>query len=205
MENSLEQKRIGVFGGTFNPPHLGHLKLVSEIADRLSLSDVIIIPTYIPPHKAPKELAAGTHRVEMCALTFEKDSRFHVSGMELERKGKSYTYDTLVELKNIYPETHFYLIIGSDMLLTFDEWHRYEDVLKLCTVCAAERDGEEQPIKKYGIPKVFEGHDLIITEFSPLTISSGEIREMIKASQDISNFVTQEVKDYIADNKLYIG
>jgi len=196
--------RIGVFGGTFNPPHLGHLKLVSEIADRLHLDKVLIIPTFLPPHKITKDLASGEDRLQMCRLTFGKDSRFQVSAMEIERGGKSYTFETLSELKREYPHSELFLIIGSDMLLTFEKWRRYEDILNLCTVCAAERDNEQNPIKKFGVPKLFEGHNLILAEFSPINISSSRIREMIESSQDISGFVTQEVKRYIARRKLYI-
>jgi|LSQX01.1.fsa_nt_gb nicotinate-nucleotide adenylyltransferase len=196
--------RIGVFGGTFNPPHLGHLKLVSETADRLELDRVIIIPAFLPPHKEAKLLACGEDRLEMCRLTFGEDSRFQVSAMEIERGGKSYTYDTLCELRMYFPHSELFLIIGSDMLLTFEKWHRYEDILNLCTVCAAERDSEQNPIKKHGLPKIFEGHNLILTEFSPVNISSSKIRQMIRSSQDIGGVVTQEVKRYIDDRKLYL-
>ena len=94
---------IGVFGGTFNPPHLGHLRLVRRFADRLSMSKVLIIPTYMPPHKQTGELASKEDRLNMCRLMFSCDDRFKVSSIETDRGGKSYTYDTLKELKGLYP------------------------------------------------------------------------------------------------------
>ncbi|HZJ77264.1 MAG TPA: nicotinate (nicotinamide) nucleotide adenylyltransferase [Clostridia bacterium] len=204
MTKTSEHKKIGVFGGTFNPPHLGHLKLVSDFADKLSLSDVLIIPTYTPPHKQADGLVSSEHRLRMCSLTFERDKRFHVCDIEIKREGKSYTFDTLTALSELYPSAHFYLIIGSDMLLSFDEWHRYKDVLNLCTICAAERDTTNNPLKKHGIPSLFKGHNLIVLDFKPLSVTSSLIRKMIKTHQDISPFVAQEVIQYIADNNLYL-
>ena len=131
--------RLGIFGGTFNPPHMGHIRLVTAIADKLQLDRVLIIPASVPPHKHVLNLARSRDRFEMCRLSFEGDRRFSVSDTELRRVGKSYTYDTLCEIKREYPDAELFLIVGSDMLATFDEWYRYHDILMMCTLCAASR------------------------------------------------------------------
>ena len=131
--------RLGIFGGTFNPPHMGHIRLVTAIADKLQLDHVLIIPASVPPHKHVLNLARSRDRFEMCRLSFEGDRRFSVSDTELLRVGKSYTYDTLCEIKKKYPDAELFLIVGSDMLATFDEWYRYHDILMMCTLCAASR------------------------------------------------------------------
>ena len=128
--------RLGIFGGTFNPPHMGHIRLVTAIADKLQLDRVLIIPASVPPHKHVLNLARSRDRFEMCRLSFEGDRRFSVSDTELLRVGKSYTYDTLCEIKKKYPDAELFLIVGSDMLATFDEWYRYHDILMMCTLCA---------------------------------------------------------------------
>ena len=93
--------RIGIFGGTFNPPHKGHKKLALEIKEKAELDMIIIIPTFTPPHKEGKDLASGEHRIKMCEMMFTEDF-FTVSDMEIKRQGKSFTYDTLLELKKFY-------------------------------------------------------------------------------------------------------
>ena len=109
--------KIGVFGGTFNPPHEGHKKLALEFMSRLSLDLLLIVPTYIPPHKLSDFLADGADRLEMCRLTFlPLGEKVSVSDMELRRHGKSYTVDTLRELKERYPKDELLFLMGSDML-----------------------------------------------------------------------------------------
>ncbi len=93
------KKKIGVFGGTFNPPHNGHIYLVNEVTDRLGLDKVLIVPSCVPPHKIPGKLAGGSERLEMCRLAFDDNEKFEVSSIELDRGDKSYTVETLRELK----------------------------------------------------------------------------------------------------------
>lgn len=186
---------IGVFGGTFNPPHLGHLRLVRRFADRLSMHEVLIIPTYMPPHKQAGELASKEDRLNMCRLMFSCDKRFKVSSIETDRGGKSYTYDTLKELKGFYPDDTLYLIVGSDMLRTFDSWYRPEGILLLCTLCAAARDGG-------GLPQIV-AEKVILDDMEPFVISSTEIRETVKNNGDIKPFVGEAVARYILQRGLY--
>ena len=108
-------EKLGVFGGTFNPIHNGHLSLCTQICDALGLSKVLLIPTAIPPHKRVDGLADGRHRLAMCRLAVQGDPRFFVCDLELRRQGNSYTADTLRELEEIYPNTRFFLLMGTDM------------------------------------------------------------------------------------------
>ena len=107
-----ENCEIGIFGGTFNPPHKGHTRLAREAVEKLGLDRMLIVPSCIPPHKIPGKLASGEDRLEMCRLAFCKDSRFEVSSIELDRGSKSYTVETLRELKKIYPDD--IIIIKAD-------------------------------------------------------------------------------------------
>ena len=188
---------IGVFGGTFNPPHLGHLRLVRRFADRLSMSEVLIIPTYLPPHKESSELASCEDRLSMCRLMISGDKRFKISTIETDRGGKSYTYDTLKALKEIYPDDTLYFIVGSDMLRTFDSWYRPDGILELCTLCAAARDS-------CGLPRAV-ADNVILDDMSPFEISSTEIREAVEKNRDIVPFVGEAVAAYILQRGLYAG
>lgn len=188
-------QKIGVFGGAFNPPHKGHIRLACDFADRLSLNKIIIIPTFIPPHKSAEYLASPADRLEMCRLAFGGDPRFEISAMEINRGGKSYTYDTLMELKKIYKQAEFYLIIGSDMFLSFDTWYRYKDIIQMCTICTAARENHTVMIKK--------GVNAVISDMPALEINSTELRDKRKNGEDIRAFVGEAVAAYIIDRGLY--
>ena len=133
--------KIGLFGGTFNPVHNGHINLVKNFKDKLSLDKVLVIPTAVPPHKQAESLVSSEDRLNMCRLAFS--SLAEVSDVEIERGGRSYTVETLEELKKIYKDDDLYFLVGSDMLLSFKRWYRWEDILTMCTLCATDRDNEE--------------------------------------------------------------
>ena len=187
--------KIGVFGGAFNPPHKGHVRLAREFADRLSLDEVLVIPSFIPPHKSAGSLAPAEDRLEMCRLAFCGDPRFTISAMEIDRGGKSYTYDTLLEIKKQNPSAELFLIIGSDMYSSFKTWHRYKSILELCTVCTASREKGAAP-QNSGIAAV-------ISDLPAYEISSTQIRDMVDNGADISEFTGESVAEYISDRGLY--
>ena len=136
--------KIGVFGGTFNPIHQGHLSLATQFADRLGLDRVLLIPTAIPPDKSAQDLAPAEHRLNLCRLAAKTDPRFVPCDLELRREGPSYTVMTLRELRNAYPkEDEFFLLMGSDMFLTFESWYMAGEIALLCTLCGGARDGGE--------------------------------------------------------------
>ena len=155
QQNPLSRQRIGVFGGAFDPPHLGHLKLASTAVTDLNLDTLIFVPTGQAPHKQRMGTGAS-HRLRMAQLAFEQvdlsDSngsssssgsgntvKFAVDERELKRTGVSYTIDTLLELKREHPDAHLYLIVGADQARVFDTWHRWTDILQIATLAVAAR------------------------------------------------------------------
>ncbi len=199
--------RIGIFGGTFNPVHIGHKRLAEEMKNRARLDKIIIMPAFTPPHKAGKELADGSHRLEMCRLMFTED-HFSVSDLELKRQGKSYTVDTLTALKELYPEDELFLIIGSDMLLSFDRWYRYEDILSMATLCVASRLNEVSfaDLSRYSSDTLgldSSKDEVILADIKPFECSSTEIRKKIRDGTEVRKLVTDKVYDYLRLNLLY--
>lgn len=173
--------RIGIFGGTFNPPHNGHKKLAGELPGRLSLDLLIIIPTHIPPHKGASLLASDRDRLNMCRLCFE-DEHTVVSDIELKREGKSYTVDTIAEIKKLYPDDEIYFLMGSDMLLSFHSWREPEKILETANICAVSRhSGETKKLEEY-IRNHFAAckEKFTVIDFEPVDISSTEIREGLR-------------------------
>ena len=190
--------KIGVFGGTFNPPHNGHVRLAKAAADELKLDKLLVIPSCIPPHKIAAKLADGQERLEMCRLAFGCDPRFEVSPMELERGSRSYTVETLRELKALYPDSELYFIVGSDMLESFDKWYLWQEILSLSVLCAASReDGYNPDLSRFG--KLAERIKIITLD--PLEVSSTQIRN--SAGEVSSELLDPKVAAYIREHGLY--
>lgn len=190
--------KIGVFGGTFNPPHNGHVRLAKAAADELKLDKLLVIPSCIPPHKIAAKLADGQERLEMCRLAFGCDPRFEVSPMELERGSRSYTVETLRELKALYPDSELYFIVGSDMLESFDKWYLWQEILSLSVLCAASRDeGYSPDLSRFG--KLAERIKIITLD--PLEVSSTQIRN--SAGEVSSELLDPKVAAYIREHGLY--
>lgn len=195
--------RIGIFGGTFNPPHQGHKKLALEFMSRLSLDLMMIIPTYTPPHKEAPDLATGEDRLNMCRLCFS-ESCFLVSDIELRRKGKSYTVNTLQQLREQYPDDELFFVMGSDMLLSFHTWREPEEILNLATVCAAGReDGLTAELCGYIKSRYPHREDrFVVFDFDPLEVSSTWIRKYPKEAME-KDLICDGVENYIQERGLY--
>ncbi|MDY6017318.1 MAG: nicotinate (nicotinamide) nucleotide adenylyltransferase [Oscillospiraceae bacterium] len=191
---------MGVLGGTFNPPHVGHLRLAKAAADEIGMDKVLIVPSCIPPHKLPGKLADGKARLEMCRIAFSCDSRFEISSIELDRGSRSYTVETLRELKKQYPDDELYFIIGSDMLETFTGWYLWEEILSLARICAASRENGYNPDLS-GFTEE-QKKRIILLKLPPLEISSTELRGAI-ARGDNSELLDPAVAEYIRRNGLY--
>lgn len=190
--------KIGVFGGTFNPPHNGHIRLAKAAADELKLDKLLVIPSCIPPHKIAAKLADGQERLEMCRLAFGCDPRFEVSPMELERGSRSYTVETLRELKALYPDSELYFIVGSDMLESFDKWYLWQEILSLSVLCAASREeGYSPDLSRFG--KLAERIKIITLD--PLEVSSTQIRN--SAGEISPELLDPKVAAYIREHGLY--
>ena len=140
--------KIGIFGGTFNPPHIGHVRAAQASARELKLDRLLVIPDFLPPHK---DLAPGSpdgeERLRLCRIAFGGIKKCRVSDMELRRGGRSYTVDTLRRVRETYPQAKLYLLMGTDMLLCFEEWREFEEILSMATLAVFARgEGEERQI-----------------------------------------------------------
>lgn len=198
---------IAIFGGTFNPPHLGHKRLIKAFTKKHEFDKILIVPTFIPPHKTSKDLASCEDRLNMCKLAF-KEPEFEISDIEIKRRGKSYTYLTLKELQRKYLNTKMYLVVGSDMFLSFHQWKNSEKIFDMCTVCAATRKGtigieELYSYANQNFPAQRHNMQIELIDFKPLEISSTKLREMIEQDMSISHFVDESVLKYIYSRGLY--
>ncbi len=194
--------RIGIYGGAFNPVHKGHVKLAEEIKEKAHLDKIIIIPSGLSPHKSSGQLIDSEHRLEMCRLAFD-DEYFEVSDLEIRREGKSYTIDTVTELKSVYPDDELYLIMGSDMLLSFHKWYRYEDILSMVTLCATTRQDDISTDELLRYSEDVLKKEVIIIDFEPFECSSTQVRNALLEGEDATSLVGEKVMDYVAENALY--
>lgn len=199
--------RIGIFGGTFNPPHYGHLRLAEEMKTAAFLDKILIMPTSTPPHKVSSDLAYEKDRFEMCRLMFSK-KYFEVSDIEIRRKGKSYSIDTVTELKRLYPDDELFLIIGSDMLLSFHKWYRFQDILNSVTLCVATREDEisTENLLQYANEALgLKFGEVIISPINAFVCSSTDVRNKIRAGENTDSLLPKEIREYIMKNNLYKG
>lgn len=197
-------KKIAIFGGAFNPIHLGHINLALKFDIRIKFDKILLIPTHIPPHKDSQDLIAGEHRLKMCQLVSEHYPQFDCSDMELKRAGKSFTVDTVHQLKEMYPEDKLYMIVGSDMFLSLDSWHCSSDLLKMVTVCAAAREtGEYNQLIEKQLRLDTMGVKSVICEIQAIPISSTLIRSRIRQGLSVEGLLPDYVHSYIAEHHLY--
>ena len=200
--------KIGIYGGTFSPPHNGHVNAARMFAAAESLDKLLIIPTFIPPHKTETSAVPAEERLEMCRLAFTDDN-FDVSDIEVRRKGKSYTFDTLTELKEMYRSGDFYLLCGTDMLLSFEKWYRFADILSMCTVVCMRREGNAETGVKLA-EKIVEleeqcAADVRLIDAPPLEVSSTEIREKLSRGENVNDLLPTDVYRYIKEKGLYLN
>lgn len=185
-------RKIGLFGGTFDPPHIGHFIIAQEVKNHLTLDEIWFIPTNEPPHKN-NAFINKMHRLEMLQRVVDTVDSFRVNPIELNRIGKSYTIDTIKAIKDEFPEDDFYFIIGADMVEYLPKWHEVEKLLSLVQFVGVGRPNysltTNYPIKKIDIPLV--------------EISSTEIRKRIKKGWDIKYFLPHEVYIYMKEHLLY--
>ena len=184
--------KIGILGGTYNPPHLGHLVLGEEVRQACGLDKVLFIPTNMPPHKE-FGLIEPLHRFNMVNLAIKKNAFFQSSDLEIKRGGVSYTIDTVKELKQEFSRDDLYLIAGSDLANYFSTWKDFGSLKKIAKIIVAVR--KEYPLR--------ESDGFITVQITNFGISSSRIRDMIKAGKSIRYFVVDSVAGYIEKNKLY--
>lgn len=197
--------RIGILGGTFNPPHLGHLVFAQEAYVRLGLGRVLFIPARIPPHKPVEDEPGIDHRLEMCRLAIGDEARFEVSDLEARRDGTSYTVDTLEELHATHPESELFLIIGGDVALGFGSWQSPERVLALATLAVAPRPGTPQAEVERALSRLAGGQRARFFAMPEIEISSTMLRERARDGGPTRYLVPDAVRSYIDRNRLYGG
>lgn len=196
--------KIGLFGGSFNPVHNGHINVARALAHELGLDKVIIMPAHIPPHKEAVNLASTKARLDMCNIAFKDDERFIVSDYEILRDEKSYTINTLRYLKEQYPDDELYLLTGGDMLLYFRRWYRWASIGKLATIVGAPRHKKELDLLNEEAEKLkMLGIDVLIVPIEVKDVSSTEVRRAIRNEEDTSHMIPREVASYIFENSLY--
>lgn len=203
----IKKRRIGIFGGSFNPPHNGHIAAAEHAIESLRLDKLLVIPASVPPHKdIAKGSPSSADRYRMTEIAFEGMSNVEVLDIELRRSGRSYTADTLGEITGMYPKSDIFLIVGADMFLTVQDWYKPEVIFNTCTVCALCRERGQLDIlleHKSFLEKRF-GAGCIVLENEEVEISSTEVRKAIRAGID-TGMVPAGVMDYIRVNDLYAG
>ena len=197
--------KTGIYGGTFNPIHNGHLHIVEEFRRGLGLDRVLLIPTRVPPHKAAPDLASAGERFAMCRLAAQGKPWLELSDIEMKRAGKSYTADTLAELSALYPRDQFYLLMGEDMFLTLGRWYRPETIFSLASVCTTPRspDGLDA-LRQKALEYTGQFQARCFLEHIPyLPISSTQVRQAVARGEDVSGLVPQAVAAYMKERGLY--
>ena len=197
-------QKIALFGGAFDPIHNGHIRLALEFARRLDLDRVLLVPSYVPPHKLRSDMAGPADRLAMCRLAAEADPCLEVSDLEIARGGASFTADTLDTLRGQYPGASWYLITGADMFLTLGSWWRLGDIAAETVLCAAPRDGAGMAqLRAYADDLAKVGARCVIEDIPLSDVSSTEIRKRVSEGRGIENLVPESVAAYIREQGLY--
>lgn len=195
-------RRLGVFGGAFDPPHLAHVALARVAIEQLELDALWVIPTGHAWHKT-HALSPAEHRLNMARLAFSSDSKVFVDDRETRRPGPTYTIDTLNALKTEHPLADLFLIIGADQARSLTTWHRWQEVMQSATICVAGRDNSSLPDGEFAPSNALEGGFLRLR--MPLNpISATAIRARVANAEPIAALVGEPVARYIAQHHLYL-
>ena len=220
-DKSEVRKKIGIFGGTLDPVHLGHLRAAEEVHEALALDEMWFVPAYLPPHKLEKELTPFEHRLNMVQLAIDGVEHFRASTIEAERKGVSFSVDLLRQINQIYGKScTFYFVVGTDAALELDSWKDWQQIPKLTNLVIIKRPPVtiKDVRKKFSeiypgmemvtgpspkIPK--DGANVILAiETTGIEISSTRIRKKVKQGKSIRFLVPERVRNYIIENNLYV-
>jgi nicotinate-nucleotide adenylyltransferase len=215
----MAEKRVGLFGGTFNPIHLGHLRGAEQIREAFGLQEVIFIPAALPPHKVTEKIIEAHHRVEMVKLAIQRNSYFSASDVELRRSGKSYSIDTIRYFRERHQSSLFFFILGRDAFVEIETWKEYQHLFSLCNFIVMTRPGFQKGFSPSPIPEPLipafrydrkaevwvhsSGYTLFFKEINFLDISSTKVRELIKKGESARDLIPPEVEAYIREHGLY--
>ncbi len=198
------KKKVGIYGGTFNPPHIGHIGAAESFAKYVDLDELIIMPDFIPPHKSFEVLIDPDDRLQMCRLAFSNINKSIVSDLEITRGGKSYTAITLEQLSA--DDIELYFLCGTDMFLTLEYWYSFKKIFELATICFVRRESDletdskiNEHIKKY--KEAYNARIIPITA-NVIEVSSSELREKLKCGEE-TELLSSDVYEYIKQKGLY--
>jgi len=196
-----EGKDIGLFGGTFNPPHIGHFRLAKAAKKEFGLQKIFFIPSYLPPHKEPRNVLDANHRADMVKLLIEQDQDLIFSDFEISQKTISYSIDTIKYFKSEFPDKKIFFLIGTDAFYLIDMWKDHEQILKMVDFIIFPREyyTKEMIVKKYGNMSnvIYWAHTELIH------ISSSNLRVKIKNGETCVAELGDKVSEYIKENRLY--
>ena len=185
-------RKIGILGGTFDPPHIGHLLIAEEVRRAKLLDEIWFIPTNTPPHKEHTTTSAG-HRTSMLKLAIRNHPSFKLNDIELKREGKSYTYDTIHELTKLYPSDEFYFIIGGDMVEFLPKWYRIDELIEIITFVGVSRPG-------YSLETTYPVH---FVDIPTIHLSSTMLRERLQKREWIRYLLSNSVMQDVREHQLY--
>lgn len=186
-------KKVCIFGGTFNPPHIGHLIMANEVFHALDFDELRFMPNAKPPHKEASQLASGEQRLHMLQLATEPFSYFQVEPLEIERGGLSYTFDTMNELKSREPQTQFSFLIGADMISSLDKWYKIDELVEEVNLIGVRRPGFEER----------SDNPVTLIDAPLIDLSSTMLRNRFKEGKDVTLLLPENVQTYIRQEKLY--
>lgn len=186
-------RKIGLLGGTFDPPHHGHLLIANEVFHELELDEIWFLPNQEPPHKEKSDLITTEDRLNLLELAIKDVSYFKVETIELERSGPSYTYDTIKQLKDRYPDNLFYFIIGADMIEYLPKWHKIDELIEMVSFVGVNRPTYQEKTT----------YPLIHIDIPEFHVSSSLIRERIQEGKSIRYLLPDSLINYLKENHLY--
>lgn len=187
------KRKIGILGGTFNPPHIGHLIIAEQVRDQLDLEEILFIPDANPPHVSGKKTIDAKHRAEMVKRATEDNAFFKMDPIEINRGGTSYTYDTIVQLQEKNPEIEYYFIIGADMVMDLPNWYRIDELVQLVHFVGVNRPGY---VRDSSFP-------IIWVDIPDIQVSSTDMRNKISADCSVKYLIPENVFAYIEEERLY--
>lgn len=195
--------RIGIFGGSFNPPHLGHLHLAESVHAALALDEVRLVPSGISPHRSMEAYASAEDRLAMCRLAAEAYPWMCAEDYELSRQEKSYTYYTVRHFSQQYPKDTFFLLVGGDMLRSFQQWYRWQEILQCAELAGIAREPEEWEELAECVEKLRQYGKIHLVNVESYPLSSTKIRDMVQKNQDYSCYLPEKIVQYIRMKNLY--
>ncbi len=193
-------RRLGVLGGTFDPIHNGHVFAAEAAAEAFALDQVLLVPCGEAPHKDPSGITAAEHRYAMCVLAAESSPRLTASRIEVDRPGPSYAYDTVAMLLQQHRLSDLYYITGTDSFSLIGTWHRYAELLRLCSFVVVRRPGA---LSAGGPADAVGGSRIHTLDIAGLEVSASDVRTRIRLGQSVQSLVPTSVERYIRDQGLY--